>query len=602
MADKYNSDDMKDLLDKGQAMKNANGDPSYPVADQEDIENAIKAVGRGGADHDAIRLHIIQGAAKLGLSKLIPDTWNTKDGSLTTDTESKSRVVPATKEARADAAQSFGDIESKVYEALIGSMKSFSDPYPDCWVMDLGVDWVVFQSYDPHPFGPAGLWKLSYAIDADGLVTFSGDPVRVDQVTSFVPVEMNNGRGPAELRADDMVNCPTCKGKGTILDGNRDCPDCADGKVTADKAAKMTETKSAHIPSRSRRRPLQHARRSLDRLPETRQVATGFERRVEQDGDDLILVGTPIVYDTPYDVRDMLGTFRETMKPGVARDVLSAGADVRFLTNHEGEPYARTASGTLVLTDTPTGLRSEAHLDGRQQSAYDLACKVERGDISQMSIGFCVANDGDEWRWGNDGTEEREVLAFSELLDVSAVTYPASPTTSIALAQRMLARAGTESRERIRRVFELGGSLRSGQVLAAKDADALRSAAEALYTAAGSAVPIEARLDAYTRATDAMVKALRAGKVLSSDNQSDLEAALEALHAADDIDIPGITAQLETIDKALDAGQAGLAAVLGRANPDGDANDKNPTLVPAGSAASDADARARQRQRLMLIA
>jgi hypothetical protein len=35
----------------------------------------------------------------------------------------------------------------------------------------------------------------------------------------------------------DTEDCPTCKGKGTILQGNRKCPDCTDGKV-----AKQAET------------------------------------------------------------------------------------------------------------------------------------------------------------------------------------------------------------------------------------------------------------------------------------------------------------------------------------------------------------------------
>ena len=44
-----------------------------------------------------------------------------------------------------------------------------------------------------------------------------------------------------EKAADaDKVNCPTCKGDGKIMDGNRDCPDCgATGKVTPEKAESM---------------------------------------------------------------------------------------------------------------------------------------------------------------------------------------------------------------------------------------------------------------------------------------------------------------------------------------------------------------------------
>ena len=74
---KYNADDLKRMAGNGQAMK----DESYPIADKEDLTRAIRAVGRGGADHDAIRRHIISRAKSLGASSEIPDNWGA-DGSL----------------------------------------------------------------------------------------------------------------------------------------------------------------------------------------------------------------------------------------------------------------------------------------------------------------------------------------------------------------------------------------------------------------------------------------------------------------------------------------------------------------------------------------
>lgn len=77
----YSADQKRDALAKGQAMKNASGDPSYPIKSKSDLRKAIKAVGRGGADHDKIRAHIVARAKALGLSSMIPDNWN-KDGSM----------------------------------------------------------------------------------------------------------------------------------------------------------------------------------------------------------------------------------------------------------------------------------------------------------------------------------------------------------------------------------------------------------------------------------------------------------------------------------------------------------------------------------------
>lgn len=62
-------------------------DGSYPIRPanmhgRDDLEAAIRAVGRGGASHDAIRAHIIKRAKAIGLGDLIPDNW-AADGSLT---------------------------------------------------------------------------------------------------------------------------------------------------------------------------------------------------------------------------------------------------------------------------------------------------------------------------------------------------------------------------------------------------------------------------------------------------------------------------------------------------------------------------------------
>ena len=77
----YSAQQKRDALAKGQAMKNADGKPSYPIKSKADLRKAIRAVGRGGADHDKIRAHIIQRAKALGLLAMIPDNWN-QDGTM----------------------------------------------------------------------------------------------------------------------------------------------------------------------------------------------------------------------------------------------------------------------------------------------------------------------------------------------------------------------------------------------------------------------------------------------------------------------------------------------------------------------------------------
>lgn len=77
----YSAEEKRAALKAGQAIPNAKGDPSYVIKTKADLRKAIKAVGRGNADHDSIRKHIVVRAAALGLTAMIPDNWN-KDGSL----------------------------------------------------------------------------------------------------------------------------------------------------------------------------------------------------------------------------------------------------------------------------------------------------------------------------------------------------------------------------------------------------------------------------------------------------------------------------------------------------------------------------------------
>lgn len=223
------------------------------------------------------------------------------------------------------------------------------------------------------------------------------------------------------------------------------------------------------------------AGKSLGR--EVRQFsADGLEVRSGAGGSDTIEVfGKPIVYNTPYSVRDSLGEFEETMKPGVATDVLASGdCDCRFLFNHGGLPMARTTSGTLVLEDSATDLTFVAQLSARQQLSNDLAVAIERGDVNQMSCAFTVSKD----TWSTDWMF-RDVEAFGSLVDVSAVTYPASPTTEI--GKRMLEAIerdmDPESVVRMRKTFFLASDLRAGKVLSNDNAGHVASLLTALQSA-----------------------------------------------------------------------------------------------------------------------
>ncbi|MER5694950.1 hypothetical protein ABT088_25260 [Streptomyces mirabilis] len=81
-------------------------DGSYPIKTKADLRKAIRAVGRGGTEHDKIRKHIITRAKALGLEAMVPKNWNA-DGSLQTadkaegDEELVAKAEQALRDARA---------------------------------------------------------------------------------------------------------------------------------------------------------------------------------------------------------------------------------------------------------------------------------------------------------------------------------------------------------------------------------------------------------------------------------------------------------------------------------------------------------------------
>lgn len=87
VAEQLGAIDKADLSAAGRRKAAAAGaampDGSYPIKTKADLRKAIKAVGRGGADHDKIRKHVITRAKALGLEAMVPENWNS-DGSLKT--------------------------------------------------------------------------------------------------------------------------------------------------------------------------------------------------------------------------------------------------------------------------------------------------------------------------------------------------------------------------------------------------------------------------------------------------------------------------------------------------------------------------------------
>lgn len=96
---KYDTAALKKMSKSGETMPNAHGEPSYPIADEEDLHNAIHAIGRGHASHEAIKAHIIARAKALGLTHMLPADWSASGS----DTADEQNSADESSEARADA-------------------------------------------------------------------------------------------------------------------------------------------------------------------------------------------------------------------------------------------------------------------------------------------------------------------------------------------------------------------------------------------------------------------------------------------------------------------------------------------------------------------
>lgn len=154
------------------------------------------------------------------------------------------------------------------------------------------------------------------------------------------------------------------------------------------------------------------------------------ELRVEGRGDGKkpVIYGHAAVFNQ---LSEDLGGFREQIAPGAFAEAIQAD-DVRALFNHNPDyVLGRSVAKTLRLAEDSRGLAIEID-PPETQIARDLMTSMERGDITQMSFGFSVRPNGQNWAKDDEGRVIR-TLTKVRLFDVSPVTYPAYPQTDVAM-------------------------------------------------------------------------------------------------------------------------------------------------------------------------
>ena len=167
---------------------------------------------------------------------------------------------------------------------------------------------------------------------------------------------------------------------------------------------------------------------------EERMMANRLRADNPQEGDGFTLWGYAANFNQETVIYNM---FREVIRPGAFDPVL--GDDVRCVRDHiPSQILGRTTANTLRLSVDETGLR---YLVKPPDTSYanDLMVSVRRGDVTQSSFKFTV----DQAVWHHSEKDDelplREIMAFERLYDVSPVTYPAYPGTSIEAARSIFA-------------------------------------------------------------------------------------------------------------------------------------------------------------------
>lgn len=201
-----------------------------------------------------------------------------------------------------------------------------------------------------------------------------------------------------------------------------------------------------------------------------------FELRAAEDTEKTTGGGVVEGYASTFEEYDLM-TFdfgdgsREIWREQIAPDAFNDAdmTDVVFLRDHAGQVYARTKNNLIAMMPDERGLYTRTDLT-KTTGAREMYEDIKAGNYTQMSFAFRVSTDGSTWetiREGKDVIYKRTITAIEKVFDISAVAFPANPTTDIAPATRAAfdgaieelraerLKAEAEARERARKAAEL---------------------------------------------------------------------------------------------------------------------------------------------------
>ena len=187
--------------------------------------------------------------------------------------------------------------------------------------------------------------------------------------------------------------------------------------------------------------------------PYKKREKAGTERRtmsIRAAGADRAVEGYAFKFDV---LSEDLGGFREKISKEAVNMEIVNNSDIRCLFNHDPNLILARRSygaGSLEIEIDDIGLKYRFDVPNTTYG-NDFLLNVNNGNIDQSSFGFDIADDGETW--GNvDGTTIRTITLFNRFYDVSPVTYPAYPDTTV--AKRNLAAATKRPLEEVNNNLE----------------------------------------------------------------------------------------------------------------------------------------------------
>lgn len=159
-------------------------------------------------------------------------------------------------------------------------------------------------------------------------------------------------------------------------------------------------------------------------------------KRSDNESDSFIVEGYASTFEeyTLFDFGDE--EWREKIEPEAFNE--ADLSDVVFLRDHAGQVFARTKNNTIALMSDDKGLFSRTNLSSTS-AARGMYEDIEAGLYSQMSFAFTVAEQRfEETQEAGKRIYTRVISRIKKVYDISAVAFPANPTTDIGISTRSI--------------------------------------------------------------------------------------------------------------------------------------------------------------------